>query len=161
MTSRRLFHFPAWQCRPGAPRTALGRSCRAFALLAICCGTLAAAPQSDRKKAEAELQALKTQIGRISGQVSRDQIERDRLTRELRAAELSVGSAREGLERVRGEHAERAARAYKDINRLALMLLRPGGALFTFSCSGGIDAGLFHKIVAGAGLDGDLTVAES
>jgi 23S rRNA (cytosine1962-C5)-methyltransferase len=50
-------------------------------------------------------------------------------------------------------HAERAARAYKDINRLALMLLRPGGALFTFSCSGGIDADLFHKIVAGAGLD--------
>jgi 23S rRNA (cytosine1962-C5)-methyltransferase len=38
-------------------------------------------------------------------------------------------------------HAERAARAYKDINRLALMLLRPGGLLFTFSCSGGIDAG--------------------
>ena len=33
------------------------------------------------------------------------------------------------------------------------MLLRPGGALFTFSCSGGIDAGLFHKIVAGAGVD--------
>jgi len=50
-------------------------------------------------------------------------------------------------------HAERAARAYKDINRLALTLLRPGGALFTFSCSGGIDAGLFHKIVAGAGID--------
>ena len=50
-------------------------------------------------------------------------------------------------------HAERAARAYKDINRLALLLLRPGGALFTFSCSGGIDAGLFHKIVAGAGID--------
>jgi 23S rRNA (cytosine1962-C5)-methyltransferase len=50
-------------------------------------------------------------------------------------------------------HAERAARAYKDINRLALLLLRPGGALFTFSCSGGIDADLFHKIVAGAGLD--------
>jgi 23S rRNA (cytosine1962-C5)-methyltransferase len=50
-------------------------------------------------------------------------------------------------------HAERAARAYKDINRLALQLLRPGGALFTFSCSGGIGADLFHKIVAGAGLD--------
>ena len=50
-------------------------------------------------------------------------------------------------------HAERAARAYKDINRLALILLRPGGALFTFSCSGGISADLFHKIVAGAGLD--------
>jgi 23S rRNA (cytosine1962-C5)-methyltransferase len=53
-------------------------------------------------------------------------------------------------------HAERAARAYKDINRLALMLLAPGGLLFTFSCSGGIDAGLFHKIVAGAGLDANV-----
>ena len=53
-------------------------------------------------------------------------------------------------------HAERAARAYKDINRLALMLLRPGGALFTFSCSGGIAPDLFHKIVAGAGLDANV-----
>ena len=53
-------------------------------------------------------------------------------------------------------HAERAARAYKDINRLALLLLRPGGALFTFSCSGGISADLFHKIVAGAGLDANV-----
>ena len=50
-------------------------------------------------------------------------------------------------------HAERAARAYKDINRLALMLLAPGGLLLTFSCSGGSDAGLFHKIVAGAAMD--------
>jgi 23S rRNA (cytosine1962-C5)-methyltransferase len=51
------------------------------------------------------------------------------------------------------KHAERAARAYKDINRLAFRLLSPGGALFTFSCSGGVSADLFHKIVAGAGLD--------
>jgi 23S rRNA (cytosine1962-C5)-methyltransferase len=50
-------------------------------------------------------------------------------------------------------HAERAARAYKDINRLALKLLEPGGVLFTFSCSGGIGADLFHKIVASAGAD--------
>jgi len=50
-------------------------------------------------------------------------------------------------------HAERAARAYKDINRLALGLLQPGGVLFTYSCSGGISADLFHKIVAGAGAD--------
>ena len=35
-------------------------------------------------------------------------------------------------------HAERAARAYKDINRLAFKLLAPGGVLFTYSCSGGI-----------------------
>ncbi len=50
-------------------------------------------------------------------------------------------------------HAERAARAYKDINRLALSLLEPGGTLFTYSCSGGISADLFHKIVASAGTD--------
>lgn len=50
-------------------------------------------------------------------------------------------------------HAERAARAYKDINRLAFKLLAPGGELFTYSCSGGISADLFHKIVASAGSD--------
>jgi 23S rRNA (cytosine1962-C5)-methyltransferase len=56
-------------------------------------------------------------------------------------------------------HAERAARAYKDINRLALKLLTPGGALFTFSCSGGVGAELFHKIVAGAGIDAGVNAA--
>ena len=50
-------------------------------------------------------------------------------------------------------HADRAARAYKDLNRLALKLLEPGGVLFTYSCSGGISADLFHKIVASAGAD--------
>lgn len=50
-------------------------------------------------------------------------------------------------------HAERAARAYKDINRLAFKLLEPGGVLFTYSCSGGISADLFHKIIASAGAD--------
>src|SRR5450631_82567 len=110
MMSRRLFHLEARQRRPGAPRTALGRSHLAFGVLAVLCGSLVAAPHTDRNKAEAELQAIKAQIGRISGQVTRDQIERDRRTRELRAAELSVGSARAGLERVRGEHAERATR---------------------------------------------------
>ncbi len=49
--------------------------------------------------------------------------------------------------------ADRAARAYKDLNRLALKLLAPGGFLFTFSCSGGIGVDLFHKIVASAGAD--------
>ena len=50
-------------------------------------------------------------------------------------------------------HAARAARAYKDINLLAFKLLRPGGRLMTFSCSGGVSADLFHKIIAGAALD--------
>lgn len=49
--------------------------------------------------------------------------------------------------------AEKAARAYKDINLLAIKLLRPGGVLVTFSCSGGISRDLFQKIVAGAALD--------
>lgn len=53
-------------------------------------------------------------------------------------------------------HADRASRAYKDINRLGLKLLKPGGLLLTFSCSGGISADLFHKIVAGAGLDAQV-----
>jgi 23S rRNA (cytosine1962-C5)-methyltransferase len=49
--------------------------------------------------------------------------------------------------------AERAARGYKDINLLAFKLLRPAGLLATFSCSGGVSADLFRKIVAGAALD--------
>jgi 23S rRNA (cytosine1962-C5)-methyltransferase len=52
--------------------------------------------------------------------------------------------------------AQRAARGYKDINLLAFKLLRPGGYLVTFSCSGGISEDLFQKIVAGAALDAGL-----
>ena len=51
------------------------------------------------------------------------------------------------------KHAPAAARAYKDINLNALKLLRPGGLLATFSCSGGVSADLFQKIVAGAAAD--------
>ncbi|PLZ02316.1 23S rRNA (cytosine(1962)-C(5))-methyltransferase RlmI [Burkholderia sp. WAC0059] len=51
------------------------------------------------------------------------------------------------------EHVDRAARAYKDINLTGLKLLRPGGLLFTYSCSGAIDSELFQKIVAGAAVD--------
>ena len=46
-----------------------------------------------------------------------------------------------------------AARAYKDINLMALKLLSPGGMLATFSCSGGVSAELFQSIVAGAAVD--------
>ncbi len=53
-------------------------------------------------------------------------------------------------------HAERAARAYKDINRLACKILAPGGVLFTYSCSGGISADLFHKIVASAAIEAQV-----
>lgn len=49
--------------------------------------------------------------------------------------------------------AQKAARAYKDINLLAFKLLKPNGELFTFSCSGGIDLPFFQKIVSDAALD--------
>jgi 23S rRNA (cytosine1962-C5)-methyltransferase len=49
--------------------------------------------------------------------------------------------------------AEKAARGYKDINLLAFKLLKPGGILVTFSCSGGISRDLFQKIVTGAAFD--------
>lgn len=48
---------------------------------------------------------------------------------------------------------ERACRGYKDINLLGMKLLRPGGRLFTFSCSGAMTPELFHKVVADAAAD--------
>jgi 23S rRNA (cytosine1962-C5)-methyltransferase len=48
---------------------------------------------------------------------------------------------------------EKAARAYKDINLLAFKLLKDGGYLITFSCSGGVSMPLFQKITADAALD--------
>lgn len=50
-------------------------------------------------------------------------------------------------------HAQRAARAYKDINLHGFKLLNPGGILMTYSCSGGIGGELFQSIVAGAARD--------
>jgi len=55
-----------------------------------------------------------------------------------------------------------ASRGYKDINLMAMKLLKRGGILFTFSCSGGVDSALFQKIVAGAAVDAgvDLQILE-
>ncbi|MEI6807280.1 MAG: class I SAM-dependent methyltransferase [bacterium] len=50
-------------------------------------------------------------------------------------------------------HLDRACRGYKDINLLGFKLLKPGGTLFTFSCSGHMDPDLFQKVVADAALD--------
>jgi len=50
-------------------------------------------------------------------------------------------------------HLERAARGYKDINLQALRLIRPGGVLITFSCSGLVSPELFQKIVFAAAED--------
>jgi 23S rRNA (cytosine1962-C5)-methyltransferase len=56
-------------------------------------------------------------------------------------------------------HVDKAARGYKDINLLAFKLLRPGGTLITFSCSGGVSPELFEKIVADAALDAQVEAA--
>jgi 23S rRNA (cytosine1962-C5)-methyltransferase len=48
---------------------------------------------------------------------------------------------------------DRAARAYKDLNRLGLLLLESGGLLATFSCSGAVDIETFKQIIAWAALD--------
>ena len=51
-----------------------------------------------------------------------------------------------------------ACRGYKDINMLAMQLLKPGGILLTFSCSGLMEASLFQKVVADAALDANRSV---
>jgi 23S rRNA (cytosine1962-C5)-methyltransferase len=56
------------------------------------------------------------------------------------------------------QHLDRASRAYKDLNLLAVKLLAPGGTLLTFSCSGAMTAELFQKVVAGAALDARRSV---
>ncbi len=48
---------------------------------------------------------------------------------------------------------DRACRGYKDVNRLALQLLAPGGLLLACSCSGPVDADLFQKVLFAAALD--------
>ena len=48
---------------------------------------------------------------------------------------------------------DRAARAYKDLNRLGMLLLNPGGILATYSCSGAVDLETFKQIIAWAALD--------
>jgi 23S rRNA (cytosine1962-C5)-methyltransferase len=47
----------------------------------------------------------------------------------------------------------KASRAYKDLNRLAMLLLKEGGLLATFSCSGAVDISSFKQILAWAALD--------
>lgn len=94
----------------GARRVAAG----ALALMVLGSAALPAAPaahpETDARKAEAELQAVKSEIERITRQVSAEQVERDRLTHELRTSELSVGKLRDSLSEVRRERGERAAR---------------------------------------------------
>lgn len=58
----------------------------------------------------------------------------------------------------RREGLDKGLRAYKDINLLAIKLLRPGGILATFSCSGLVDMAEFRKAVGWAAQDAARTV---
>ncbi len=78
-----------------------------IALLALPAARLDAAATA---KTEAELRSLRERIDRITQQVSRDALERDRLSGSLKAAELSVGQARIGLSRASRDYADRSAR---------------------------------------------------
>jgi septal ring factor EnvC (AmiA/AmiB activator) len=73
-------------------------------------GTPAARPEADARKTEAQLEAVKAEIERVTREVSQSQVERDRLTRDLKSAELSVGQARAALTEIRHQRAEHAAR---------------------------------------------------
>jgi 23S rRNA (cytosine1962-C5)-methyltransferase len=53
---------------------------------------------------------------------------------------------------------KKASRGYKDINMMAMKLIKRGGILITFSCSGAVDTQLFQKILFGAALDATRTV---
>jgi septal ring factor EnvC (AmiA/AmiB activator) len=74
--------------------------------LSLTCAVLAATPQ----KTEAQLRSLREKIERITEQASRDAVQRDRLSSNLRAAELSVGQARGEIGRLGREYADRSER---------------------------------------------------
>jgi murein hydrolase activator len=106
--------------RPGSASRRLPRwRARALLLALLAVNALPAAPShpdtearkaEDARKAEEQLQAVRSEIERVTREVSAEQVERDRLTRELKNAELSVGKARDELSDVRHERAEDAAR---------------------------------------------------
>ena len=100
-----------------------GPAARALALLALVLAaampattpSAAGAPvpahsEAQARKAEEQLQAVKAEIERVTREVGAAQLEHDRLARELRTAELSVGAARASLSDLRRERAEGAAR---------------------------------------------------
>jgi len=78
----------------------------AVALALGCAATFAASPQ----KTEAQLRVLRERIEKMTQQASRDAVQRDRLSANLRAAELSVGQARDALARIGREYTDRGER---------------------------------------------------
>jgi murein hydrolase activator len=100
---------------PGTPLAGRLPVALLAAVVSVLAGDAASAagaprPDTEAKKTEEQLQAVKSEIERITREVSSEQVERDRLTRELKSAELSLGQARESLLDVRRDRAEAAAR---------------------------------------------------
>jgi septal ring factor EnvC (AmiA/AmiB activator) len=82
----------------------------AFALLLVLAAALCAAVAATPQKTEAQLRSLRQKIERMTQQVSRDAVQRDRLSANLKAAELSVGQARGELSRLGHEYSDRGER---------------------------------------------------
>ncbi len=70
----------------------------------------AAPGAAEAKKTEAQLEAVKAEIDRVSREVAQSEVERDRMSRDLKSAELSVGQAREAWLQVRRQRSEGQAR---------------------------------------------------
>jgi 23S rRNA (cytosine1962-C5)-methyltransferase len=58
----------------------------------------------------------------------------------------------------RKDDVDRACRGYKDVNRLAMKLLAPGGRLLACSCSGPVSPGLFQQVLFSASLEAGVPV---
>jgi septal ring factor EnvC (AmiA/AmiB activator) len=98
------------EVRPSAsPRAARRTLWRLTAAVALLLAPLLALPQSSqRAQTEAELKAVRSEIARVRAKVNRDQIETDKATKELRAAEVAASEAREALDQTQHERADRA-----------------------------------------------------
>jgi septal ring factor EnvC (AmiA/AmiB activator) len=98
-------HEPRRSAPQSTPWIAVG------AAVSLFCSVVAGTPApTKRTQTEAELRAVKAEIARVRDKVSHDQIETDRVARELRAAEVSAAETRDALEHVRSERADRAQR---------------------------------------------------
>jgi murein hydrolase activator len=107
------FGTPARRPPPAVLRRWAGPAPAVLLLALVAAAPAPGAPphsEAEARRAEEQLQAVRSEIERVTREVSAEQVERNRLTRELRSAELSVGKARDSLSGVRRERAEDAAR---------------------------------------------------
>jgi septal ring factor EnvC (AmiA/AmiB activator) len=110
-TVKKAAHYSAPICRG----TGGGRPLAVAALAALLMGGAAGAgapppTEADARHTQEQLQAVKSEIERVTREVSAEQVERDRLTRSLKSAEESLGNAREHLLEVRRQRADAQAR---------------------------------------------------